>query len=208
MTVVNMTAGQTNQSGSTAQIGAAIWKRIVAFIIDQILLYITFFTLGVVASIVLMYGFNLSQSESMAMLYPVVLFELIVRFLYGPVMESSTKQATFGKMSMGLKVTTADGQRLSFGRALVRQISKIFTIITLGFGFLMGACRQDKQALHDLVSETKVVSNEEVRLPGYGCSYNQPTFNQPMQPMLSMPQSQGSPNFSSNTIATAPPVMR
>lgn len=79
-------------------------------------------------------------------------------FLYFAAMESSKYQATFGKMAMGAKVTDRHGARLNFPRALLRNVSKILSMITLGIGFMMAGWSQKKQGLHDMISETYVVS--------------------------------------------------
>jgi uncharacterized RDD family membrane protein YckC len=79
-------------------------------------------------------------------------------FLYFAWMESSARQATFGKMATGAKVTDRHGARLSFPRALMRNVAKVLSMITLGIGFLMAGWTRQKQALHDMVGETLVES--------------------------------------------------
>jgi hypothetical protein len=78
-------------------------------------------------------------------------------FLYWPVLESSSWQATVGKRVMGLQVTDADGGRLSFIHALMRMLAKIVSTIPFGLGFVMAAFTARKQALHDLIVRTLVV---------------------------------------------------
>ena len=69
----------------------------------------------------------------------------------------SQKGATPGKMVMGLKVVTADGQRLSVGRAIARYFSYIIDSATLGIGFIMVAFDSQKRALHDYICSTRVI---------------------------------------------------
>ena len=78
-------------------------------------------------------------------------------FLYWPVLESSRWQATIGKRVMGLEVTDAEGNRLSFLHALLRALAKIISGIPLGIGFLIAAFTPRKQALHDIIVKTLVV---------------------------------------------------
>jgi hypothetical protein len=51
--------------------------------------------------------------------------------LYFAVLESSAHQATLGKLAVGLIVTDAQGQRISFGRAVGRKFSKVLSQMTL-----------------------------------------------------------------------------
>src|SRR5690606_10177125 len=82
---------------------------------------------------------------------------MIVDWLYFASFESSTKQATPGKMALGIIVTDYEGERISFGKALGRKFAKILSTITLGIGYIMAAFTEQKQALHDMVAGTLVV---------------------------------------------------
>lgn len=77
--------------------------------------------------------------------------------LYYALMESSSSQATIGKMALGIKVTDRNGHRLSFGHALGRWFSAALSHLTLWIGFLMAGFTDRKRALHDLVAGTLVV---------------------------------------------------
>jgi uncharacterized RDD family membrane protein YckC len=77
--------------------------------------------------------------------------------LYYALMESSAKQATLGKMAMGIKVTDGAGARLGFARALGRWFSASLSYLTVYVGFLMAGFTERKRALHDFVAGTLVV---------------------------------------------------
>jgi uncharacterized RDD family membrane protein YckC len=78
-------------------------------------------------------------------------------WLYFALMESSSKQATLGKLAVGIKVTDANGNRLSFWRATGRFFAKILSGLALGIGYLMIAFTKNKQGLHDMIAGTIVV---------------------------------------------------
>jgi len=82
---------------------------------------------------------------------------IIVVWLYAALMESSARQATVGKMMIGVVVTDTDGNRLSFGRASARYFAKFVSGITLMIGFIMAAFTKRKQALHDIMAGTLVI---------------------------------------------------
>ena len=75
-----------------------------------------------------------------------------IALLYYAFMESSAKQATIGKLVMGIKMTRLDGERISFSRATVRYLSKAISLATLFIGFLVVPFNQKKQTIHDLIS--------------------------------------------------------
>lgn len=80
-----------------------------------------------------------------------------VLVLYWSLMESSKYQASIGKRVMGIQVTDENGQRLTFLRALGRNISKILSAFTLLIGFMMAGWTSRKQALHDMVARCYLV---------------------------------------------------
>jgi uncharacterized RDD family membrane protein YckC len=138
---------------------AGFWIRVLAAIIDTILLRI------VVAPIHIIFG-GLGMAGMMAGLphAPLAIFgggvSLIVLFfaswLYEAFMESSSYQGTLGKMIFGLKVTDLYGNRISFERATGRHFAKILSAMILGIGYLMVAFTERKQGLHDQVAGTLV----------------------------------------------------
>jgi uncharacterized RDD family membrane protein YckC len=126
------------------------WLRVVAYVIDAILLGIAASVIGV-ATGGGMYGdlehLNYSGSG----------ISLVVGWLYFALMESSERGATVGKMAVGLRVVTDQGHRLSFLNATGRYLAKFISAIILGIGFLMVAFSDRKRGLHDMIAGTLVV---------------------------------------------------
>jgi uncharacterized RDD family membrane protein YckC len=81
----------------------------------------------------------------------------VVAWIYEAWMTSSDRQATVGKIAVGLKVTDLNGQRISFARATGRHFAKILSAMILMIGFIMVAFTERKQGLHDLLAGTLVV---------------------------------------------------
>ncbi len=84
-------------------------------------------------------------------------FNAVAAWLYFALMESSSRQATLGKMLVGIMVTDLDGGRISFGRATGRHFAMILSALTCYIGFVMAAFTERKQALHDMIAGTLVV---------------------------------------------------
>jgi uncharacterized RDD family membrane protein YckC len=132
---------------------AGFWKRFAAYFIDCILIYAVFFlTLFVIGGV----GTYLRESEEAAGIL-VTLLLLVGVWLYYALFESSHHQATLGKMALGIKVTTMDGQRISFGQASARFWCKIISGLILNIGYIMAAFTEKKQGLHDIIAKTLVV---------------------------------------------------
>jgi uncharacterized RDD family membrane protein YckC len=78
-------------------------------------------------------------------------------WLYHGLMTSSAKQATLGKMAVGIIITDMQGRRLSFARATGRHFAKYLSGLTLLIGYLIQPVTEKRQALHDLLASTLVV---------------------------------------------------
>jgi uncharacterized RDD family membrane protein YckC/type II secretory pathway pseudopilin PulG len=124
-----------------APIYAGFWRRWAAAVIDGILYYI------VAIAIALALGDGLGSTA----------LAIAAAWLYHALMQSSSRQATLGKMALGIKVTSVDGERISFLRATGRYFSTLRSSLLLMIGYLMAAFTQRKQALHDLIAGTLVV---------------------------------------------------
>jgi uncharacterized RDD family membrane protein YckC len=81
----------------------------------------------------------------------------VLAALYWPALHASPLQATFGKALVRLRITGYQGERVSFLRALGRELAKIPAGALLMLGFLMAGLTARKQALHDFLASTYVV---------------------------------------------------
>ena len=82
---------------------------------------------------------------------------LLIFILYFAVFECSWRQATPGKMLMGIFVTDLFGRRISFQRALARSLGKILSMVICFIGYLMALFSIRSQALHDKLADSLVL---------------------------------------------------
>jgi uncharacterized RDD family membrane protein YckC len=156
---------------SAPQPYAGFWVRFVASFIDGLILGIPFW-LVVMVLIFMFGGFGMmlhrnaaDPRAAAALLAPMFLLFIlgmfafvVLEWLYFAGMESSARQATFGKSVMSLRVTNYEGQRISFGHATGRFFAKIISgLIPFAIGYIMAGFTEKKQALHDLIAGTLVL---------------------------------------------------
>ena len=136
---------------------AGFWLRLVAYIIDAIILgmagVIAFFPLfrANIHAFTTQNPWEVYTSMSRP-LFAIRLLALMLGWIYYASMESSSWQATLGKKILGLKVTDLAGNRITFARASGRFFGKILSGMILGIGFLMAGFTVRKQALHDILA--------------------------------------------------------
>ncbi|HEY4650596.1 MAG TPA: RDD family protein [Pontibacter sp.] len=82
-----------------------------------------------------------------------------VHWLYYTLLESSMKQATIGKFTLGLKVTDLRGKRISLLQANLRYFGKLLSLLPVGLGFLLILTTRRNQMLHDYIARTVVVGD-------------------------------------------------
>lgn len=138
---------------------AGLWRRFVAYVIDA-------FIIGVVtsfiifASVVLVAALTGVMNETIEARMEAILQRLLYSlgaWLYFSLYESSRKQATPGKLALGIKVVGPDRARISFGRATGRFFATALSNLTFGVGYVMVGFTPKKQALHDMIANCFVV---------------------------------------------------
>jgi len=127
-------------------------KRTLAYIVDVVIIMTIAFVIAMVFRLVL----SFSSEEAVGQMVMTVYF--LTYLAYFIIMESSKKQATFGKMLLKIKVINADGGQLTLQNALIRSFSRLLSGLIMGIGYLMVIFMPDKQALHDKLAKTYVVS--------------------------------------------------
>jgi uncharacterized RDD family membrane protein YckC len=130
---------------------AGFWLRVVARIVDTLAVGIP-----LLIARYLIFGLIIGSNGDAAYAAE-QLFALAVWWLYSTLMESSSQQATLGKMAVGIVVTDLDGRRISWGRANARYWGQILSGLTFFVGYIMAGFTAKKQALHDIIAQTLVV---------------------------------------------------
>lgn len=138
------------------------WERFAAWLIDAIILAVVGGTIGAIFGGLLggmMFAGGSSDVNTASILANLGgnAIGIVLNWLYYAIMESSSRQATVGKMALGLVVTDENGYQLGFGRATGRYFAKYLSVLILGFGFLMVGWTQRKQGLHDMIASTLVL---------------------------------------------------
>ena len=138
------------------------WNRFAASFIDGI---ITSMVGGILGGVLGgFYGAAGGTSEGAGVLG--FCLGLILGWLYSAIMESSAKQATLGKIAMGLVVTDERDNRLTFGRATARYFAKWLSVMILMIGYIIAAFTEKKQALHDMIAGTIVYQRRPSKAGG------------------------------------------
>jgi uncharacterized RDD family membrane protein YckC len=140
---------------------AGFWRRFAAWIIDSIIVTVGSLIIGFIIGLILGIALiNLDEITKDSIIYTVsFIVGFIIPWLYFALMESSDKQATLGKMTLKIKVTDLDGNRISFGRASARYWSKLLSGFILCIGYFMAGWTKRKQALHDMIAGCLVVKD-------------------------------------------------
>lgn len=139
---------------------AGFWRRVAAYIVDSLIMVVPIFIVGFVVGLIVMS--DVKTHQGLALAYRISelvtkIFTLLIGWIYFATMESSSKQGTFGKMALGIKVTDMDGNKISFGKASGRFFGKILSALILFIGFLMVGFTKKKQGLHDIMADTLVL---------------------------------------------------
>lgn len=147
---------------------AGFWKRVAAYFIDafvvgaasqivQMVLMVVFMGIGAGTGSLASGSDPFGSAFGIAIIVSVYLIPIALQAFYFAAFHASSKQATLGKMAVGIKVASDDGRRISLLRGVARHFASWISWLILGLGYLMAAFTQRKQALHDLICHTQVV---------------------------------------------------
>jgi uncharacterized RDD family membrane protein YckC len=117
---------------------AGFWIRFAAYIIDAIILFVVGIVLAIAVG-----GTPVVLQFAVGLVYTIGFW--------------IAQGATPGKMAVGIKITTVDGDDIDFGRALLRYVGYIASAIILLIGYLMIAFTREKRGLHDYIAGTVVI---------------------------------------------------
>ena len=129
------------------------WIRLVASLMDGIVLLIIVVLLSIVTGVV--FGAALGDGAGLGMFLLVFILASLATILYKPVMEASDYQGTFGKYTLGMKVVDGRGQKISMTSSFVRTI----LCFLLFLGVVIIGLTEYKQGLHDILAKTYVITS-------------------------------------------------
>lgn len=136
------------------QVYAGFWMRFWAYLTDLIIVALVN---GIVLSPLLFVG----EGEDVTLGFWTLsgIFAGIVFYLYFLLMTRFFQQ-TLGKMIFGLKVIRRDGEPLSWNDLLFREVVGRFAhrvILIFAAAYIVVAFTPEKQGLHDMIGNTRVV---------------------------------------------------
>jgi len=144
---------------------AGFWIRTAAYLIDLIVVFLIYLFPLIIFSVTLAVisgmggNFTPEQAKNMGGWFGFITM-FFLQWVYFTVMESSERQATFGKKWLGLIVADEGNNRISYSKANARYWSKYLSAIIFGAGYFMVAFSQKRQGLHDKIAKTFVIKSE------------------------------------------------
>ena len=134
---------------------ATIGSRFAAVFLDGLLMFAVSFVTGLILGVS---SFRGGAAEDRAVLQLVAYaINMSIAAIYETVMIGKYG-ATLGKMACKVRVITADGGTVGYGRALGRHFAKFLSSIMCLIGYIMAFSDAEKRALHDRICNTRVIT--------------------------------------------------
>jgi uncharacterized RDD family membrane protein YckC len=147
------------------------WARVGAALIDGIIITIGAILIMLAFGAVFSIGFAASEEAGTASLVVGLMLSIvaitIMSFLYAPLMMARTNGKTLGRMAVGIRVVRANGQPMTFGWAMLREVAVkallfgVLGSLTFGIASLLDVLwplwDDENRALHDFIVDTRVV---------------------------------------------------
>jgi uncharacterized RDD family membrane protein YckC len=151
---------------------AGWWSRAGAQIIDGIVISVMALVVLLVVGVIAGSGFLLGETAGIIGVVVGILIwgaaVTVAALVYAPLMMAKTNGKTLGRMATGIRVVRADGKRLDFGWAALREvvvkwllIGTVANSVTFGLASLLDVLwplwDEENRALHDFVVNTRVI---------------------------------------------------
>ena len=137
-----------NNPTSFSNVPAGFWIRLVASIIDGVILLVAYFIILFVLGAIGVDYFTMFTFAST--------LSFIFALGYHIFFPSSNMMGTPGKALLGLKITDESGNKIGVGKAILRYIGYIISALVLYIGFIIVGFTENKRGLHDMVASTRV----------------------------------------------------
>lgn len=138
---------------------ASFWIRLLAYLIDSILLSILISALApgfVMETLEAMKADTITPDATFARIkFNLIVF--VIATLYNTLCEASEMRGSIGKKLCRLVVSDEDGSKLSIRKALVRNLGKFVSGLALWIGYLAVLWDSRNQAWHDKWAKTYVL---------------------------------------------------
>jgi len=136
---------------------ANFWWRLLAYLIDYILLALLLLLIGVFIGLFLRFTGGPVMLKSPEHTMKLRLVGILSFIIYNTGFESTRMQGSIGKTICKLKVVNAKGERIKFLNALGRNTAKLLSSLVVGMGFLNIFWSNHRQGWHDELAKTYVV---------------------------------------------------
>lgn len=130
---------------------ASLDQRLIAGLLDLIAILLLYLALGLLLAVTVRLGGLLDPLPEWA----VSLLQLYLPALAYGVLTLRLYTASAGKRLLGIQVLRADGSRIGWARAFLREIIKYSPLLPVAL--LTMALRSDHRGLHDILAGTAVV---------------------------------------------------
>ncbi|MSQ61695.1 MAG: RDD family protein [Dehalococcoidia bacterium] len=138
--------------------------RLLAFLIDQVLLISVFLALLAAAALIIFLTSERGQVDPPDSSYTIAIIILAamipIWILYHVLLWGTTGQ-TLGKYLLDLRALRRDGARLGLGRASLRLVGYTLSALTLHLATVLVFFGHERRALHDRIATTVVVHHFE-----------------------------------------------
>jgi uncharacterized RDD family membrane protein YckC len=151
---------------------AGWWRRVGATLIDGFLITVAAFAL--LAILLAAFGTGFLANDTVGIIGVILavglwgLCAVVAAFLYAPWMMARTDGKTLGRMAVGIRVVRANGQRMDFKFAMLREVAVKWLLfnavggsITFGIAPLIDVLwplwEEENRALHDLLVDTRTI---------------------------------------------------
>jgi len=143
----------------TEMVYAGFWIRFAAKIIDGLILWAVNMVIALVFG-AMMAILGAAGQDAMGPMFAIMGIQWIVQMgiqIAYATWFGGRFSATPGKMAVGIKIVTPDGEEIDYRLAFLRCLAEFLSGLTLTIGYIIAAFDDEKRTLHDRIVGTRVI---------------------------------------------------
>jgi len=133
---------------------ASFDQRLLASVIDYFILFMAYLFLVLISFI-----FITEKDQRILTALTGLPLIPVCKFIYGVFADASARQGTAGKRLLNIKVTDMLGNPLNFSASLIRNATKVLSVLPLFLGYLYIFLNKKQQTWHDIAANALVIKD-------------------------------------------------
>ncbi len=138
---------------------ASLFKRFMSYFIDMLIIITLTFLLYFIIQMFSLFIGTLNGLDFVRRYYYYFIFGefILINIIYFTVLPSTSFSSTFGQLLLGIKQVDKNGERLTYGKSLLKFLAAFLSKIIIYIGYIIVFFTENNRPLHEIITKTYLI---------------------------------------------------